>query len=356
MANRGDWPPEKWKSLPVPALAVCGWKGSGKTTLLETALPVLLRRRLRVRVLKHDAHGIRIDHPGKDSDRLFRAGADVILGSPDETARRLHVPAAGGGLADLLAALPVDYDLTLVEGHKSTPVPKVWLQGPDPAPPPDNLIDLLAVLPRDGDRLQRFLAVLDEWLPERWTGRPVYGGILIGGGASRMGSPKQMMERRGTPVLETIAAALELHTGRVVLLGAGPVPDRCAHLTRLPDPPGTAGPIAAMVAAMRWAPAAAWVFASCDLPLLRAEAVAWLVNQRAPGRWAILPRRDGTLEPLLALYEPQLQPAVEAAIDRDRLAPRLLAEHGSVMTPEPPAAIAACWTNINTPDDLARLD
>ena len=62
-----------------PVLAVCGFSGSGKTTLLESVVGELSRRGLSVGVVKHDAHGIQIDRPGKDSDRLFlpaRPGGD----------------------------------------------------------------------------------------------------------------------------------------------------------------------------------------------------------------------------------------------------------------------------------------
>ncbi|MDP6460361.1 MAG: molybdopterin-guanine dinucleotide biosynthesis protein MobB, partial [Gemmatimonadota bacterium] len=64
-----------------PVLAVCGWSGSGKTTLLDRVIPEITARGLSVAALKHDAHGLKVDPRGKDSDRLFRAGADVVAPS-----------------------------------------------------------------------------------------------------------------------------------------------------------------------------------------------------------------------------------------------------------------------------------
>ncbi len=72
----------------MPVLAVCGWSGSGKTTLLESLIPLLRERGLQVAVVKNDAHGVEVDRPGKDSDRLFRAGASVVLRSPRESFAR----------------------------------------------------------------------------------------------------------------------------------------------------------------------------------------------------------------------------------------------------------------------------
>jgi hypothetical protein len=68
----------------APVLAVCGFSGSGKTTLLEAAIPHLIARGLAVAAIKHDSHGFVVDKEGKDSDRLFRAGATVALRGPGE--------------------------------------------------------------------------------------------------------------------------------------------------------------------------------------------------------------------------------------------------------------------------------
>jgi len=80
------------RSASPPVIAVCGFKNSGKTTLLEGVIPVLCNQGLAVGVIKHDAHGVQVDHQGKDSDRLFRVGADVLLHGPNETLARRHRP------------------------------------------------------------------------------------------------------------------------------------------------------------------------------------------------------------------------------------------------------------------------
>ena len=72
----------------APVLAVCGFSGSGKTTLLEAVIPNLVKRGLAIAVVKHDAHGFEVDKPGKDSDRLFRAGATIALSGPGQQFER----------------------------------------------------------------------------------------------------------------------------------------------------------------------------------------------------------------------------------------------------------------------------
>ena len=147
-------------SKPPPVLGICGHSGSGKTTLIVRLLPRLRRAGLRVGVVKHDAHGLDVDRPGKDSDRLFRAGADVLIHGPREglirfRARRLS-------LEEAVARLGTSYDLVLVEGHKSSSVPKVWLLGEGETAPPPRTRRVLAVLGRDADRLGEAMRVLER--------------------------------------------------------------------------------------------------------------------------------------------------------------------------------------------------
>jgi molybdenum cofactor guanylyltransferase len=199
---------------------------------------------------------------------------------------------------------------------------------------------------------------------------PLLGGLLVGGGSRRMGAPKALIEVGGISLAERAAAALAPHVERVVLLGGGPVPAALAGLERLPDaplapqlpggraaaaaPPAGAGPLAALLAALRAAPGAAWVLCPCDLPAVRPEAVEWLIAQRRPGRRAVMARLAAAAppEPLLALYEPSIRAAVEALAAAGGRAPRLLADLAGVALLAPPAEIADCWRDADLPEHL----
>jgi glutamate dehydrogenase (NADP+)/cyclic pyranopterin phosphate synthase/molybdopterin-guanine dinucleotide biosynthesis protein A len=339
-----------------PVLGVCGWSGSGKTTLLEAVIPRLAARGLRVAVLKHDGHGPDLDRPGKDSDRLFRAGADIALIGPDEALERRH-RRYERGLGRAAGELLRRHDIVLVEGHKATPMLKVWLAGPDDAKPPREVTDVLAVLPWGADREALFLRVLDDWLPAAWTRVPVWAGILIGGGSTRMGRAKHLLRRGGRTYLERLVDAVAPHAAGIALVGDGNVPPALASAPRLPDAPDVSGPLAGMLAAMRWLPGAAWLLAACDLPFAGDEVVQWLLAQRRPGRWAVVPSlREGMFEPLFALYEPQAAPLLEEVAAGPNPAPRLIAHHEKVATPAPPPALRRGFFNVNVPADLAGLD
>ena len=306
-------------------------------------------------VVKHDAHGVQIDRPGKDSDRLFRAGADVALRSPDESVARWHGSAAPD-LAESLKQLAARHDIVLVEGHKLTRLPKLWLLREGEDSPPEDVEQVVGVLHWGSGRVDEACELAVERLAAAWAGRPILGGVLVGGRSLRMGRPKQLLDHGGRTIVEGVVRSLESAVDRVVLLGDGEVPQGLADHGRIPDPPGLAGPAAGLLAALRWCPHAAWLMVSCDLSLLSHGAIRWLLEQRRPGRWAILPKpAGGTVEPLCAVYEPQALPLLERLLDRGHGAPRRLAGSIKVACPQPPDDLASQWRGVNTPEEWEEI-
>lgn len=147
-------------------LGVVGWSGSGKTTLLEYLVGQLACAGLRVNIVKHSHHDIVLEPPHKDSARLRMAGAaEVMIASPFRVAvmRELR-GAAEPSLSDQLARLS-PADLTLVEGYKWEPIPKLEVHRPSVGQRPLYLEDkhIVAVAsdaPRPAD-LDPALAWLD---------------------------------------------------------------------------------------------------------------------------------------------------------------------------------------------------
>lgn len=334
-------------------LAVCGYSGAGKTTLLEALIPRLVARGLAVAVVKHDAHGVQLDHPGKDSDRFFRAGADVALRAPGEVAMRLR-PGVGTELDPILAALGSSHDLVLVEGHKDTALPKLWLLGQAELAPPVGIGRIIDVLEWSNDRLGRAeeLAMAAVW--EAFRRRPIRAGLLVGGSGRRMGGAKHLRRAGSKALVEVVADAVTGQVAEILVLGAGELPEGLAMLPRLPDSPGLAGPIGGMVAAIRWAPDSCWLIAACDLPLLEPRAVGWLLGQRRPGTWAVMPVAGGSPQPLLALYEPQARHVVEKLAAAGE-PPIRLSLHSRTSCPSPPNRLERCWRNVNRPEELAQV-
>ena len=116
--------------LNPPVLGIAAWSGTGKTTLLVKLLPLLRDEGLRVGMLKHAHHQFDIDHPGKDSYELRKAGAEQMLIASNQR-WALMVDEATDGDVSLTVMLDrlerSRLDLILVEGFRHERFPKIEL-------------------------------------------------------------------------------------------------------------------------------------------------------------------------------------------------------------------------------------
>ena len=113
-----------------PVLGIAAWSGTGKTALLVKLLPLLRAQGLRVGMLKHTHHIFDIDHPGKDSYEVRKAGAEqMLVASNQRWALMVEEPVDGDvSLWDMLAHLDRNtLDLILVEGFRHEQFPKLEL-------------------------------------------------------------------------------------------------------------------------------------------------------------------------------------------------------------------------------------
>ena len=115
---------------------LAGYSGSGKTTLLEALIPRLNAAGLRVSLIKHAHHRFDIDQPGKDSYRLREAGCSEVLLVSDHRWVLMHElrGAPEPSLEEQIARFS-DCDLVLVEGFKSTSIPKLEVHRPSVGKP-----------------------------------------------------------------------------------------------------------------------------------------------------------------------------------------------------------------------------
>jgi molybdopterin-guanine dinucleotide biosynthesis protein A len=344
LCGRPFWP---------PVFAICGWSGSGKTWLLERLIPRLRTHGLSVAVVKHDAHRLELDKPGKDTDRLWKAGACAILAHDAEQSFLRAHKSGSEGLSTLLERISIGADIVLAEGHKATPLPKLWLEHPKKQGVPPEVADVVQSLPwGEEDRVKLAEETVMKWLAGTHAEMPVGAGILVGGQSRRMGKPKSALRWNGNSILEHLAEVVG-QTGRqaVVLGQCEDVPDTAL---RLSDVPGAHGPLGGMLSAMRWAPDHAWWFLACDMPLVSAATFEWLRSQRRPGAWAVIPSIEGKPQPLCAIYEPQARFLLENALHDRRFALRDALDHPKVRHAEVPEDLAAQWTNCNTPEEWQK--
>lgn len=130
----------------IPIISVVGRSDSGKTTLIEKLIPELNRRGYRVGTIKHDVHGFDIDHPGKDSWRHAKAGAELVLISSPTKAAMVKRVDAELTLDEIAGRYVSDVDLVLTEGFKRESKPKIEIRrgAEEPLSSPDEVLFVVA--------------------------------------------------------------------------------------------------------------------------------------------------------------------------------------------------------------------
>ncbi len=103
------------------AVAFTGPSNSGKTTLVEKIAKILIKEH-KVGIIKNDPKDkAQFDVEGKDSHKFSQTGAEVVITSPTRTT---YFSQREKTLDDIVAMIN-DFDILLVEGLKTLPLPRI---------------------------------------------------------------------------------------------------------------------------------------------------------------------------------------------------------------------------------------
>jgi molybdopterin-guanine dinucleotide biosynthesis protein A len=202
------------------------------------------------------------------------------------------------------------------------------------------------------------------------SGRLDVTGVVLAGGLSRRmgGGDKGLLELAGRPMLTHVVCRLRPQVGAMVVNANGD-PARFAPLG-LPVVPDTiggyVGPLAGVLAGMRWsaanAPAARWIVtAPGDAPLLPSDLVEKMIEAVGNRSGAIaLAQSHGELHPVIGLWPLALAPDLEEQLRNGvRKVLHWTERHGTVAVPFPPARVCGLdidpFFNANTPQELDQL-
>jgi molybdenum cofactor guanylyltransferase len=200
---------------------------------------------------------------------------------------------------------------------------------------------------------------------------PSVTGIILAGGLSRRmgGGDKGLLDLGGKAMLAHVIERLAPQVGAIAINANGD-PGRFARfgLEVIPDTvAGFVGPLAGVLAGMRWsaahAPQARWIVtAAGDAPLLPVDLVARLLAAAAdaPNDAIALAQSHGELHPVIGLWPVVLADDLESQLAQGvRKVLHWTDRHGTLPVPFPPARVGGAeldpFFNANTPEELEEL-
>jgi len=195
-------------------------------------------------------------------------------------------------------------------------------------------------------------------------------GVILAGGLSRRmgGGDKGLLELAGKPMLSHVVERLAPQVARLIINANG-APERFSALG-LPvvadTVTGFAGPLAGVLAGMRWAlthaPDASFIVSAAgDAPLLPRDLAVRLADAvRGGGGRIALAQSYGALHPVIGLWPLDLADDLEAGLRGGiRKVLDFTRRHGTVCVPFAPVELCGLsidpFFNANTPAELDQL-
>lgn len=311
--------PDKYLFNPFE-IFFCGYSHSGKTTLIEK-LTKKFSQTYRIGYVKHDAHHFNIDHEGKDSHRIYSAGAlEVFIND------QYHFAQINKGQADIIFQKRMMRwsDIVFVEGYKFDTFPKIlvidenlniykdYLSGKV-----TNVIALVGTLdPMTENKIPYFdrndisgiEVFIMKYLDECIKKISLYGLILPEGKNSGMYTVQPRSTNINKSTIKNCFSLLSEFCEKVFVSVGNEQDHSNIDFPVINDTFLEMGSMGNIISALR-AYNAAFLVLSGDIPYVSHETLKTLVSERNPFKFATsyLNPEISQPEALYAIYEPKIK-------------------------------------------------
>ncbi len=187
--------------------------------------------------------------------------------------------------------------------------------------------------------------------------------VLVGGKSQRMGMDKANLDYHGQPQSQVLVD---------ILRGLKTPPHLSCRTEQIADFQGLTaenapiiadtflelGPFGAILSAFRYDPNAAWLVVACDLPLLDAKTLDFLIKNRNLSAVATAFKSpdstDSFPEPLITIWEPRAYPILLSFLAQGISCPRKVLINSEIHLLNAPNNEAL--SNVNTPEEKAEIE
>lgn len=181
--------------------------------------------------------------------------------------------------------------------------------------------------------------------------------ILAGGRSSRMGTPKALLPFDKEPLIVHIVRQLQPLFKEVIVVAAPGMQLPIMPVRLVHDDVAFQGPVGGILYGLKAAGDEFAFVTSCDSAFLQTPLISHLLSRRA-GYDVVVPRWEGRLQPLLAVYRRTVLPYLEAQLAKGELRPVFLfdkvrtcfVEEDEIRRFDPEGA---SFFNMNRPEDYA---
>lgn len=372
--NKGKKKNEKYIFHPLE-IAFCGYSNSGKTTLISSLLKEI-KDDYKIAYIKHDAHRFDIDHEGKDTNVMYKSGANTVFINDQD-----HFAIVGKNSLNTFSMKSIlsDFDLVFIEGYKNLPTPKIVLIdkdkkilnsdqpleniiafiGQDKNPPIEyeNFIKSALKTSEEVPYFERnnILAIKDfikKFINKKISKIPLFGLLLTGGRSSRMGQDKAKISYHNQPQYQYYHKLLSKYCDQTFLSCRTEQASEF-NLPCISDRFLDIGPACGILSAMTLYPNTAFLVLACDLPFVTLRTIETLISNRNPVKNATSYKNsDGLPEPLCSIYEPKSKQKFFELLASDHLCPRKVLMNSEIVLIENNHTKEL--ENINYPEECKR--
>jgi len=186
---------------------------------------------------------------------------------------------------------------------------------------------------------------------------PLFGLVLAGGKSSRMGIDKGSMQWKGKKQRYVMADMLKGFCEHVYISCRKDQSDEIVEdgFQIIEDSYDGLGPYGALLSAFKFRGDVAWFVLACDLPLMNAAAIKYLIEQRDTSKVATTYKspHDHLPEPLITIWEPRSHQILLSRLAEEKTCPRKALLNSNIKIVE--SIDTDALFNANTPEDLIRV-